>query len=74
MHYEDAQLKGVTQSLFEVLLNSPHQRDMSRLVLDEMLVVEPTSPRSLAKAFVDLMCWRSYEDYEQDLISCLGDV
>jgi hypothetical protein len=74
MHHEDVELLPPTKALFELMLRSPHERDLSRLVLDEILIVEPDEPRSLAKAFLDLVCWRSYEDYERDMIACLGNV
>lgn len=72
MHHEAAELLPPTRALFEAILGSPHERDLSRLVLDEMLIVEPREPRSLAKAFLDLLCWRSNEDFERDMITCLG--
>lgn len=74
MHFEDASLKGVTRKMFDVILTSPHEGDLSRLVLDEHLLTEAQGGRSMAKAFIDLMRWHSYGAYERDLLEAMAQV
>ncbi|MBK8164569.1 MAG: hypothetical protein IPK64_01255 [bacterium] len=74
MHFEDAKLQGVSKTLFQLILEGEHERDLSRLVADEHMLIGVESGTSLAKAFMDLMRWHSYEAYEQDMVRTLEQV
>ena len=73
-HHDEPELRATNAALLQYMLAHREPRDLLHLRADEQTLRDGAEPRNLAKAFVDTLRWRTYEDYRKDLIACLGNV